>query len=78
MFWGFRMGPAVNGRGLCDLDKVLFRVGKSRVKKWKAQSIGIFSSCQDLPIFWHMKVTIGKTHPHLGYHPIAMIHSIST
>ena len=28
------MGPATSGRGLCDIDIVLFRVAKSRVKKW--------------------------------------------
>ena len=31
----FRMGPATSERGLCHIDRVLFRVAKSRVKKWK-------------------------------------------
>ena len=29
----FRMGPAASGRGLCDIDRVLFRVAKSRFRK---------------------------------------------
>ena len=33
MFSVFRMGPATSGRGLCDIDRVLFRVTKSRVEK---------------------------------------------
>ena len=33
MTLAFRMGPAASGRGLCDIDRVLFRVTKSRVKK---------------------------------------------
>ena len=36
MFLVFRMGRAVNGGGLCDIDKVLFRVTKSRVKNRKS------------------------------------------
>ena len=32
MFSAFRVGPAASGRGLCDIDRVLFRVSKSRVK----------------------------------------------
>jgi len=31
----FRMGPAASGHRLCDNDRVLFRVTKSRVKKLK-------------------------------------------
>ena len=27
------MGPVVSGRGLCDIERVLFRVAKSLVKK---------------------------------------------
>ena len=30
-----RMDLAANGRGLCDIDRVLFRVAKSRVKNWE-------------------------------------------
>ena len=26
MFSAFRIGPAASGRGLCDIDRVLFRV----------------------------------------------------
>ena len=33
MISAFCMGPAASGRGLCDIDRVLFRVAKSRVKK---------------------------------------------
>ena len=29
------MGPAVSGQELCDIDKVLFRVRKSQLKKWE-------------------------------------------
>ena len=32
MFSAFRMGPA-NGRGLCDIDALYFRVPQSRNKK---------------------------------------------
>ena len=32
-FLGFRMGTAVSGRELCDIDKLLFRVSKSQLKK---------------------------------------------
>ena len=59
----FRMGPAASGRGLCDIERVIFRVTKSRVEKLrkytdynlnrKSQVIGIFSSCLDFPIFWY-------------------------
>ena len=35
MFSVFRMDPAASGRGLCDLDSLLFRVTISRVKKWE-------------------------------------------
>ena len=35
----FRMGPAASGRGLCDIDRVLFRVTKSRVKNWKVLGV---------------------------------------
>ena len=33
MFPAFRMGPEASGRGLCDIDRILFRVTKSRVRK---------------------------------------------
>ena len=33
MFPAFRMGPAASGRGLCDIDRILFRVTKLRVRK---------------------------------------------
>ena len=33
MFSAFRLGPMLSGRGLCDIDRILFRVTKSRVKK---------------------------------------------
>ena len=33
MLSAFRMGPAAKGRGLCDIDRVLFGLTKSRVKK---------------------------------------------
>ena len=29
----FRMDPAASGRGLCDIDRVLFKVTQSHVKK---------------------------------------------
>ena len=32
MFLGFCMVPAADGRGLCDIDRVLFRVSKSHVR----------------------------------------------
>jgi len=35
MISAFRMGSAASGRGLCDIDRVLFKVTKSRVKKWE-------------------------------------------
>ena len=28
----FRMGPAANGRGLCDIDRVFFKVAQLRAK----------------------------------------------
>ena len=31
MFSAPRIGPAASGRGLCDIDRVLFKVTKSRV-----------------------------------------------
>ena len=34
MFSAFRMGSAASGRGLCDIDSVLFRVTQSCVKKF--------------------------------------------
>ena len=33
MFSAFRLGPANIGHGLCDIDRILFRVGESGVKK---------------------------------------------
>jgi len=33
MFWALSMGWAASGRGLCDIDRVLFRVIISRVRK---------------------------------------------
>ena len=33
MVSAFRMGPKANGRGLSDIDSLLFRVTQSRVKK---------------------------------------------
>ena len=33
MFLAFRMGPAVSGRRLCDIDSVLFGATRSRVGK---------------------------------------------
>ena len=33
MFSAFRKGPAASERGLCDIERVLFRVTKSRVRK---------------------------------------------
>ena len=30
-----RMGPAFSGRRLCDINRVLFRISKSRVKNWE-------------------------------------------
>ena len=33
MFSAFGMGPAACGRGLSDIDRVLFRVTKSRLRK---------------------------------------------
>ena len=33
MFSVFRMGPGASGRGLCDIDIVLFRITKSCVLK---------------------------------------------
>ena len=32
---GFRMCSAVSGRGLWNIDRVLFRLSKSPVKRWK-------------------------------------------
>ena len=66
MFSAFRIGPAASGHGLCDIDRVLFRVTKSRVKNWQVLVrrkytdnfgfpilviTGIFSSCKDFPVF---------------------------
>ena len=66
MFSEFRMGPAASGRGLRGIDRVLFKVTKSRVKKWevlarrkytyynsnrKTEVISIFSSCKEFPFF---------------------------
>ena len=33
MLSAFRMVPVASGRGLCDIDRILFRVTKSRVRK---------------------------------------------
>ena len=33
MILAYRMGPAASGRRLCDIDRVLFRVTNSRVRK---------------------------------------------
>ena len=33
MFSAFRMGPAPSERGLCDIDRVLFRVTLNQVSK---------------------------------------------
>ena len=33
MFSAIRMGPAVSGRRLCDIDRVFSRVTKSRIKR---------------------------------------------
>ena len=64
MISAFRMGPVASGRGLCDVDRVLFGVTKS--ENWealarrkntdynqnrKSQVIGNFSSCKGFPIF---------------------------
>ena len=35
MVSAFSMCPAASGRGLCDIDRVLFRGTKSRVKNWE-------------------------------------------
>ena len=66
MFSAFRLGPAVSGRGLCDINKVLFRVTKSCYRKlgnpcaaknipvtwlFRLTIIGIFSPYQDFPMF---------------------------
>ena len=63
MISAFRMGPVASGRGLCDVDRVLFGVTKS--ENWEALArrkitdnlafsiliiIGIFSPCQDFSI----------------------------
>ena len=34
----FRMGPVASGRGLGDIDRVFFRVTKSRVENWKVHA----------------------------------------
>ena len=46
MFPTFRMGPAASGRRLCEIDRVLFRVTKSRVlyryhTVWLPDSYGV-------------------------------------
>ena len=63
MFSAFLMGPAASGSGLCDIDRVMFRVITSRVEKngksWDGENIpsimllviGLFLSCKDYPIF---------------------------
>ena len=33
----FRARPVASGRGLCDIDSVLFRVTQSRDKNWVFQ-----------------------------------------
>ena len=33
MVSAFRMSPTAKGRGLCEIDSLLFRVTQSRVKK---------------------------------------------
>ena len=73
------MGPAASGRGLCDIDRVLFRVTKSRVKKWevlaqrKYTDNGVFDPnynwyifvSQELPIFLSRDlVTLNNTLSH--------------
>ena len=67
MLSAIRMYTATNGRGLCDIDSVFFRLDKSSVEKLGSLSttkiyrykytdqdtkvIGIFSSWQDFPFF---------------------------
>ena len=43
MFLAFRMGPGTSGRGLCDVDRVLFRVTKSQTigKSWIGENMAI-------------------------------------
>ena len=33
MFSAYHMGPVASGRGLCDIDRVSFRITKSRDRK---------------------------------------------
>ena len=66
MFSVSGMGPAESGRVLFDIDRVVLRISKSRVKKWevlarrkytyynsnrKTEVTSIFSSCKDFPFF---------------------------
>ena len=64
MITAFCVGPTAGGRGLCNIDRILFRVTKSRIKKTgkslhdenyssnrKRQVVGIFLSNKNFPIF---------------------------
>jgi len=48
MFSAFRIGPAASGHGLCDIDRVLFRVTESRAKKLRSPGIKILSQHPNL------------------------------
>ena len=50
MISAFPMGPAVSGHGRCNIDRVLFRVAKSRVKK-----TGKSLDDENIPITWDFR-----------------------
>ena len=60
MILAFRVAPAAEGSGLCDIDRVLFRVAKSLhdenmpiISQIKT-IYRVFPSCKDISIFRHM------------------------
>ena len=73
MFSAFRMGSAVSGRGLCDIDRVLISFAKSFAKRWEVlarrkytdhkenRKSDVFSSCRDFPILTCEVGTLNNT-----------------
>ena len=75
MFSAFRMGPATSGNGLCDIDRILFRVGKSDAKKlgslrtMRRNNIG-YDKVEDAPDFTNRKTHVSGIFSSCQYFPI--------
>ena len=64
MFSAFLMGPAASGSGLCDIDRVMFRVITSHVEKigksWDGENITIIIRIENAILsvyFCHARTT---------------------